>query len=77
MMQEKGHTTALLAGDADLHNAFLDHGQVSELIFNVVPVLEGKGLNLLLDKITLPILRTDFSSIRRKPAHFQAHDRLW
>jgi dihydrofolate reductase len=49
-LQEKGHTTALLAGGADLHNAFLGHGLVDELIFNVAPVLEGKGLNLLLDQ---------------------------
>lgn len=49
-VQEKGHQTALLAGGADLHNAFLAHGLVDELIFNVAPVLEGKGFNLLLDK---------------------------
>jgi len=49
-LQEKGHQTALIAGGADLHNSFLDHGLVDELIFNVAPVLEGKGLNLLLDK---------------------------
>src|SRR5258708_14833443 len=49
-LQAKGHTTALLAGGADLHNAFLDQGLVDELIFNIAPVLEGKGLNLLLDQ---------------------------
>lgn len=48
-LQAKGHATALLAGGADLHNAFLGHRLVDELIFNVAPVLEGKGLNLLLD----------------------------
>ena len=48
-LQARGHTTALLAGGADLHNAFLDQGLVDELLFNVTPVLEGKGLNLLLD----------------------------
>lgn len=45
----KGHTTALLAGGAALHNAFLAAGLVDEVVFNVAPVLEGKGLNLLLD----------------------------
>ncbi len=49
-LQEKGHTTALLAGGADLHNAFLGQGLIDEAIFNIAPVLEGKGLNLLLDK---------------------------
>lgn len=49
-LQEKGHQTALIAGGADLHNSFLDHGFVDELVFNVAPVLEGKGHNLLLDK---------------------------
>ena len=49
-LQERGHKTALLAGGADLHNAFLDQGLVDEVIFNVAPVLEGKGLNLLLDQ---------------------------
>lgn len=48
-LQEKGYTTALLAGGADLHNAFLGQGLVDEVIFDVAPVLEGKGLNLLLD----------------------------
>jgi dihydrofolate reductase len=49
-LQEKGHSTALLAGGADLHNTFLGQGLVDEVIFDVAPVLEGKGHNLLLDK---------------------------
>ncbi|GHO80556.1 hypothetical protein KSD_83270 [Ktedonobacter sp. SOSP1-85] len=49
-LQGKGHTTALLSGGADLHNAFLGQGLVDEVIFNVAPVMEGKGLNLLLDQ---------------------------
>jgi dihydrofolate reductase len=48
-LEEKGHQTALLSGGAGLHNAFLEEGLVDELIFNVAPVLEGKGLNLLID----------------------------
>ncbi|MBV9231359.1 MAG: dihydrofolate reductase family protein [Chloroflexi bacterium] len=48
-LQTKGHTTALLGAGADLHNAFLGHELVDEVIFNIAPVLEGKGLNLLLD----------------------------
>ncbi len=48
-LRSKGHTTALLAAGADLHNAFLSQGLVDEVIVDVVPVLEGKGLNLLLD----------------------------
>lgn len=49
-LQAKGHTTALLTGGADLHNAFLAQGLIDEVIFNVAPVFEGKGLNLLLDQ---------------------------
>ncbi len=49
-LQEKGYQTALLAGGADLHNSFLEHGLVDEIVFNVAPVLEGKGLNLLIDR---------------------------
>jgi dihydrofolate reductase len=49
-LQAKGYTSTLLAGGAALHNAFLSQGLVDELIFNVVPALEGKGLNLLLDQ---------------------------
>jgi dihydrofolate reductase len=48
-LQAKGHTTALVGAGADLHNAFLGQELVDEVIFNVAPVLEGKGLNLLLD----------------------------
>jgi dihydrofolate reductase len=48
-LQAKGHTTALVGAGADLHNAFLAQGLVDEVIFDVAPVLEGKGLKLLLD----------------------------
>src|SRR5258708_2019441 len=48
-LQEKGYTTALLGAGADLHNALLGQGLIDEVIFDVAPVLEGKGLNLLLD----------------------------
>ncbi|WP_134683636.1 dihydrofolate reductase family protein [Brevibacillus migulae] len=49
-LQQKGHQTALISGGADIHNSFLSQGLVDEVIFNVAPVLEGKGLNLLIDK---------------------------
>lgn len=49
-LQQKGHQTALISGGADIHNSFLEQGLVNEVVFNVAPVLEGKGLNLLIDK---------------------------
>jgi dihydrofolate reductase len=49
-LQQKGHQTALVSGGADIHNSFLGQGLVDEVIFNVAPFLEGKGLNLLIDK---------------------------
>ncbi|MBB6634241.1 dihydrofolate reductase family protein [Cohnella thailandensis] len=49
-LRQKGHKTALVSGGADIHNSFLGEGLVDELIFNVAPVVEGKGLNLLIDK---------------------------
>jgi dihydrofolate reductase len=49
-LQAQGHTTALLSGGADLHNTFLAQGLVDEVIFDIAPVFEGKGLNLLLDQ---------------------------
>ncbi|RRJ62795.1 dihydrofolate reductase [Paenibacillus oralis] len=49
-LQQKGHQTAFISGGADIHNAFLGQGLVDEVIFNVAPVLEGKGLNLVIDK---------------------------
>lgn len=48
-LRDKGHSTALLSGGGALHEAFLGQGLVDELIFNIAPVLEGKGLNILLD----------------------------
>jgi dihydrofolate reductase len=48
-LRQKGHQTALISGGADIHNSFLGQGLVDEIIFNVAPVLEGKGLNLLID----------------------------
>lgn len=49
-LEQKGHKTALISGGADIHNSFLSQGLVDELVFNVAPVLEGKGLNLLINK---------------------------
>lgn len=49
-LRGNGHQAALLSGGAALHNAFLGQGLVDEVIFNIVPVLEGKGLNLVLDQ---------------------------
>ncbi|MGO4373729.1 dihydrofolate reductase family protein [Paenibacillus sp. 2TAB19] len=49
-LQQKGHTTALISGGADIHNSFLSEDLVDEVIFNVAPVMEGKGLNLLIDQ---------------------------
>jgi dihydrofolate reductase len=48
-LQRQGHRTAIVAAGADLHNAFLSQGLVDELVFNVAPVLEGKGLHLTID----------------------------
>ncbi|OXM87125.1 dihydrofolate reductase family protein [Paenibacillus rigui] len=49
-LKEKGHALALIAGGADMHNAFLGEGLVDELLFNMAPVLEGKGLHLVTDQ---------------------------
>ena len=49
-LQERGHTTALLAGGETLHNAFLERDLVDELLLNVVPTLEDQGLKILLPK---------------------------
>ncbi|MBD2870862.1 dihydrofolate reductase family protein [Paenibacillus arenilitoris] len=49
-LRQRGHQTALVSGGADIHNAFLGQGLADEAIFNVAPVLEGKGLNLLIDE---------------------------
>ncbi|QYR22912.1 dihydrofolate reductase family protein [Paenibacillus sp. sptzw28] len=49
-LEHKGHQTAIIGAGADLHNAFLGQELVDELIFNVAPVLEGKGYNLLIDQ---------------------------
>ncbi len=48
-LQSRGHETALIAAGADLHNAFLCAGLIDEAVFNIAPVVEGKGLNLLID----------------------------
>jgi len=47
-LERNGHKTALLAGGESLHNAFLAEDLVDELVFNVTPALESKGLKLLL-----------------------------
>jgi dihydrofolate reductase len=49
-LEARGHQSALVSGGADIHNSFLSQGLVNEVIFNVAPVLEGKGLNLLIDE---------------------------
>ncbi|RTE09499.1 dihydrofolate reductase family protein [Paenibacillus whitsoniae] len=65
-LKEKGHQTALISGGADIHNSFLGQGLVDELIFNVAPVLEGRGLNLLIDKenyCSKPVQLLDFKAL--------------
>jgi len=47
-LQERGHTTVLLAGGEQLHNAFLEAGLVDELIVNIAPSLEDAGLRVVL-----------------------------
>ena len=47
-LRQKGHEVALLAGGESLHNAFLAENLVDELIFDVIPILESEGFNLLL-----------------------------
>lgn len=47
-LARQGHATALLAGGERLHNAFLAQNLVDELIFNITPALESKGLNIVL-----------------------------
>ncbi|WJH35769.1 dihydrofolate reductase family protein [Paenibacillus sp. CC-CFT747] len=49
-LQQKGHQTVLISGGADIHNSFLEQGLVDEVIFNIAPVLEGTGLNLVIDR---------------------------
>ncbi len=49
-LERRGHQAALIGGGADIHNSFLGEGLVDEVIFNVAPVMEGKGLNLLIDQ---------------------------
>jgi dihydrofolate reductase len=49
-LRERGHTSALLAGGEQLHNAFLERDLVDELLLNVVPTLEDEGLKILLPK---------------------------
>jgi dihydrofolate reductase len=50
VLTERGYHTTLLSGGADLHNSFLAGNLVDEIIFNIAPVLEGKGLNLVINK---------------------------
>lgn len=49
-LREQGHLTALISGGADIHNSFLSQNLVDEVIFNVAPVMEGRGLHLSIDQ---------------------------
>lgn len=46
LLQRRGHKVALLSGGEGLHNAFLEEGLIDELVFNYVPVIEGKGMSI-------------------------------
>ncbi|RYE23227.1 MAG: dihydrofolate reductase, partial [Sphingobacteriales bacterium] len=45
-LESKGHTTTLTSGGEQLHNSFLAAGLIDEVIFNIAPVMESKGLKL-------------------------------
>jgi Dihydrofolate reductase len=49
-LRDKGYSQAVISGGAELHNSFLGQDLVDELIFNVAPTLEGKGLNIVIDR---------------------------
>jgi dihydrofolate reductase len=46
LLEQRGHTSALLSGGEKLHNAFLAQGLVDELVLNHTPVIEGEGMNI-------------------------------
>jgi dihydrofolate reductase len=47
-LASRGRSVALLAGGAQLHDAFLADDLVDELVLTVAPVLAGKGLQIAL-----------------------------
>jgi dihydrofolate reductase len=47
-LSAKGHQIAMITGGEATHNAFLAEGLVDEIVFNIAPTLESKGLNILL-----------------------------
>ena len=47
-LASRGRSVALLAGGAQLHDAFLADDLVDELVFTVAPVLVGKGMQIAL-----------------------------
>lgn len=49
-LKDNGYSTAVISGGAELHNSFLGKNLVDELVFNVAPALEGKGLNVVIDR---------------------------
>lgn len=49
-MRAAGHSSALLAGGAQLHNAFLESDLVDELVLDIAPTLEDEGLKLHLPR---------------------------
>lgn len=50
IVRAAGHSSALLAGGTQLHNAFLEHDLVDELVLDIAPALEDEGLKLQLPK---------------------------
>jgi dihydrofolate reductase len=50
LVRAAGHSSALIAGGAQLHNAFLERDLVDELIFDIAPALEDQGLKLHLPR---------------------------
>lgn len=47
-LESKGRTATLTSGGEMLHNSFLAAGLVDEIIFNIAPVMESKGMKLQL-----------------------------
>lgn len=47
-LQSKGYAEAIVAGGELMHNSFLADNLVDEIVFNIAPVLEGSGMNVVL-----------------------------
>ena len=74
MLQQKGFTTAFLAGGGQLNTSFMKEGLIDEIYLDVEPLVFGKGIKVFADgdfEFNLELLGTKALNLNTIQLHYK------